>query len=183
MGKAVRQNVNILDEFAASRRRDDALFDRVVSVEMFEHMKNYQTLLAKVKALLRCDGKLFVHMFCHRATPYHFLPSDGWMAQHFFTGGTMPFHGMLGYFDRDMALQESWAVNGVQYSYTLETWLAKMDDREEAVRQVIGRVYGEDQVTKWWMYWRTFFIACSELFKYNDGEEWFVGHYLLAPKC
>ena len=124
-------------------------------------------------------------MFVHRDKPYHFLLSDGWMAQHFFTGGTMASHDMLGKFDRDFELKESWMVNGVHYSYTLETWLAKMDANEEAVKRVIGKIYGEGDatVTKWWMYWRTFFIACSELFKYNEGTEWFVGHYLLTPKC
>merc|ERR1712129_174265 len=178
--RAIKQNVNGLDTFIAEN--DLAMFDRIISIEMFEHMKNYKTLLHNLRKVMVCDGKLFVHMFVHKDTPYHF--ESGWMAQYFFTVGTMASHRMLQQFDDDFVLASDWKVNGVHYSYTLETWLRQMDVHEEQVKAAIANIYGDEEetVTKWWYLWRMFFIACSELFKYNDGNEWFVGHYTLTPK-
>lgn len=179
--QAMRQNVNELGELQG--KLDGIKFDRVVSVEMFEHMKNYRILLKNVAGLMKCDGKLFVHMFVHKDKPYHF--ESGWMSRWFFTGGTMISHDLLGRFNDDMIMKDSWIVNGVHYSYTLETWLHLMDENEDEVKQALGDIYGNDDktITQWWYLWRTFFIACSELFKYNNGNEWFVGNYLLTPKC
>ena len=122
-------------------------------------------------------------MFVHKDKPYHF--ENGWMAQWFFTAGTMASHGMLAYFDDDFVLKDSYKVNGVHYSYTLETWLHQMDVHEERVKDAIANIYGKEKetVTKWYYLWRMFFIACAELFKWDDGNEWFVGHYVLTPKC
>lgn len=177
----MRQNVNKLEEL--SDRIGGIKFDRVVSIEMFEHMKNYKILLSNLKQLMSCDGELFVHMFVHKDKPYHF--ESGWMSRWFFTGGTMISHELLARFDDDMELKQSWIVNGVHYSYTLETWLYLMDLNEKEVKKALGNIYGDDDktITQWWYLWRTFFIACSELFKYNEGTEWYVGHYLLTPKC
>eukprot|EP01083_Nonionella_stella_P179037 634390_1 len=170
-----------INEFEA--QQFDALFDRIISIEMFEHMKNYQTLLHNLKNIMKCDGKLFVHMFVHKDKPYHF--EKGWMAQYFFTGGTMPSHGMLSKFDNDFTSMDAWKVNGKHYSYTAESWLQKMDMNQDEIQIIIADIYGKEPhtVTKWVNLWRTFHMAVSELFNMLDGNEWFVGHYLLEPKC
>jgi cyclopropane-fatty-acyl-phospholipid synthase len=162
----------------------DETFDRVVSVEMFEHMRNYRLLLQRIRGWLAPGGKLFVHIFCHRRLTY-FFERDGdndWMARYFFTGGTMPAADLLERFQDDMVLAERWSVNGRHYQRTLEAWLERLDARREAVRQVFVRTYGEAEAERWIERWRLFFIACSELFGYAGGEEWHVGHYLLEPR-
>ncbi|MBD3220469.1 methyltransferase domain-containing protein [bacterium] len=158
-------------------------FDRVVSVEMFEHLKNYGEMLARIAGWLAPDGRLFVHMFVHRELAYHYESEgpDDWMARHFFTGGTMPSHDLLRRFDAHLTVAREWQVSGLHYQRTLEAWLANMDRRREAVRPILAATYGEDQVTRWWVRWRVFFMACSELFGYRGGQEWFVGHYRLRP--
>jgi len=160
-------------------------FDRVISIEMFEHMKNYQKLLRKVSGFMNPGGLLFVHIFIHKRIPFHFIdsgdPSD-WMARHFFTGGTMPADDTLLHFQDDVSLLKRWRVNGQQYSLTLEGWLQKMDSREVAVRAVLAETYGKENEELWWNRWRGFFLACSELFNYNNGNEWLVGHYLFQKK-
>eukprot|EP01084_Bolivina_argentea_P158183 275581_1 len=173
-----RVNVNELDQEIFDKK-----MDRIISIEMFEHMKNYKKLLNDLKNIMNCNGKLFVHMFVHKDKPYHF--DKGWMAQYFFSGGTMPSFNMLEKFNDDFDSVASWKVNGRHYSYTLESWLLKMDNKQKEIEPIIGNIYGNNQktITKWVNLWRTFFMACSELFKMNDGTEWFVGHYLLLPKC
>jgi cyclopropane-fatty-acyl-phospholipid synthase len=160
-------------------------FDRVISIEMMEHMKNYQKLLHKVSTFLKPNGLLFVHIFVARRVPWHFVdnnePSD-WMAKYFFTGGTMPADDTLPYFQDDLALQQRWRVNGKHYSLTLEAWLQRMDAQETKVRAVLARSYGKDNEELWWNRWRAFFFICSELFNYNDGNEWYVGHYLFQKR-
>jgi cyclopropane-fatty-acyl-phospholipid synthase len=155
-------------------------FDRVVSVEMFEHMKNYARLLAKVRRGLRRGGKLFVHIFTHEQFAYHFEargPSD-WMARHFFTGGQMPAHNLLARFQDDLRLGQEWKVNGRHYQRTAELWLENMDRHEPRIREIFREVYGADQVNRWWAYWRVFYMSCAELWGYADGREWIVSHYL-----
>ncbi len=158
-------------------------YDRVVSVEMFEHMKNYGELLRRIAGWLKPDGALFVHMFVHQKLAYHYQSEgpDDWMARHFFTGGTMPSHDLLGYFADDLKVTKKWAVNGQHYFKTCEAWLKQMDTQENVVKNILAQTYGPDQVTRWWVRWRIFFMACAELFAYGDGQEWFVGHYLLKP--
>ena len=158
-------------------------FDRVVSIELFEHMKNYELLLAKVARWLRPGGRLFVHLFAHRDAPYHF--EDGWMTTHFFTGGTMPSADLLCYFQRDLCLRAQWWVNGVNYAKTCEDWLAKMTGggwpwggRNEAAWTELGRTYGEANVAVWFRRWQVFYMACAELFAYDGGDTWGVAHYL-----
>ncbi|EIE20597.1 methyltransferase type 11 [Coccomyxa subellipsoidea C-169] len=155
-------------------------FDRVVSIEMFEHMKNYQALLKNISKWLKPGGHLFVHIFTHKTLAYHFevKGEDDWMAKYFFTGGTMPSADLLHHFQDDLALQQQWAVNGTHYSRTLEDWLRRQDRQRAQILPIMKKTYGDDQGLRWWVYWRLFYLACSELFNYNGGEEWFVSHYL-----
>jgi cyclopropane-fatty-acyl-phospholipid synthase len=159
--------------------------DRVLSIEMFEHMKNYERLLARVTSWLKPEGRLFVHIFTFLHHSYHYEvngPSD-WMTKYFFAGGTMPAAGLLARFQRDAVLLRHWRVNGVHYSRTLEAWLALMDAQIVSVRAVFAKTYGVGEVERWVARWRMFFMACSELFAFNGGNEWFVSHYLFAPRA
>lgn len=180
-------DINVFDLRAASDAAGAPvpLLDRVVSVEMFEHMKNYERLLAKVTAWLKPDsGRLFVHIFTFLYHSYHFEvqgPSD-WMTKYFFAGGTMPAAGLLARFQRDAVLLKHWRVNGTHYSRTLEAWLKLMDANEARVRALFAATYGAAEVERWVARWRMFFMACSELFAFNGGDEWFVSHYLFAPR-
>jgi cyclopropane-fatty-acyl-phospholipid synthase len=162
----------------------EGVFDRVVSIEMFEHLKNYGEILARIARWLVPDGRLFVHMFVHRELAYHYESEgpDDWMARHFFTGGTMPSFDLLRHFDEHLEIEDDWEVDGHHYQRTCEAWLANMDARREAIRPILARTYGEDQVVRWWVRWRVFFMACAELFGYGGGREWFVGHYRLRPR-
>jgi cyclopropane-fatty-acyl-phospholipid synthase len=147
-------------------------FDRVVSVEMFEHMRNYEALMAKVASLLEPDGRLFVHVFCHRELAYPY--SDGWMARNFFTAGQMPSADLLLEFQRDLALVERWLVPGTHYARTSEAWLERLAENEAEIERRWGLAFLAR--------WRVFFLACAELFAYRGGTEWLVAHYLFAPR-
>ncbi len=147
-------------------------FDRVVSVEMFEHMRNYEALMAKVASLLRPDGRLFVHLFCHRELAYPY--ASGWMARNFFTAGQMPSEDLLLDFQRDLALVERWRVSGEHYARTSEAWLERLAANEAEIERRWGKAFLAR--------WRVFFLACAELFGYRDGSEWLVAHYLFRPR-
>jgi len=153
-------------------------FDRVVSVEMFEHMRNYEELLRRVSAWLQPEGELFVHVFSHKRVPYLFEdrgPSD-WMARHFFTGGQMPSRDLLPQFQKDLRVLEQWHLDGTHYQKTAQAWLANMDASAVAVRSVFARVYGPES-RRFFAYWRVFFLAVAETWGHRDGEEWGVSHY------
>ncbi len=154
-------------------------FDRVVSIEMFEHMRNYRVLFEKISRWLDDDGLFFMHIFVHRSTPYEFLdngPGD-WMSRHFFSGGIMPSDDLPLFFQEHLSIVKRWRWNGKHYANTSNAWLENMDRRRAEVLPVLAETYGDD-VAKWWMRWRMFFMACAELFAYDDGQEWYVGHYL-----
>jgi cyclopropane-fatty-acyl-phospholipid synthase len=162
----------------------DQTFDRVVSVEMFEHMRNYRLLFERIRGWLRDDGQFFMHIFCHRSTPYEFVdrgPGD-WMSRHFFSGGIMPSDDLPLRFQQHLELTAHWRWDGRHYEKTDNAWLANMDARRGAVMPSLVWTYGQDAAQRWWMRWRIFFMACAELFGYRDGQEWWVGHYLFRRR-
>lgn len=155
------------------------VFDRVVSVEMFEHMKNYRELMARISRWLKPEGRLFVHIFTHREYAYHYEAKDesDWMARYFFTGGQMPSDDLLLYFQEQLKIEEHWQVSGTHYQKTSEAWLSRMDAAAEELKPLIAETYGEAEAKKWWVWWRCFFMACAELWGYRGGDEWIVSHY------
>ena len=168
-----------MNDFSTDRR-----FDRVVSVEMFEHMRNWERLFERVGTWLRPDGRFFLHVFCHHK--YAYLYNDegagDWMARNFFTGGIMPSDDLPGRYNKHLEVESRWCVNGIHYSRTLEAWLEKMDAARDSLMPVFRATYGAE-AERWFSRWRMFFMACSELFRYRGGEEWWVSHTLLKPQA
>ena len=158
-------------------------FDRVVSVEMFEHMRNYEQLLERIAGWLKLGGKLFVHIFCHKDYAYPFDPkgATSWMGRYFFTGGIMPADGLLHRFGRHMSVTKRWRWSGSHYQKTSNAWLKNLDANTAAVMPVLEKTYGADGALIWLQRWRVFFMACAELFGYRGGDQWWVAHYLLEP--
>ncbi|MDA7438051.1 cyclopropane-fatty-acyl-phospholipid synthase family protein [Candidatus Pseudothioglobus singularis] len=156
------------------------LFDRVVSIEMFEHMRNYEKLLGRVNVWLRNKGKLFVHIFSHQKIAYPFEDNDDadWMAREFFSGGQMPSHRLLMSFPGQMKIEKDWRVSGTHYEKTSLAWLQKMDKNKAEVLELFKKTYGESDANSWFQRWRIFFMSCEVLFGFNRGSEWGVSHYL-----
>jgi len=162
----------------------DAAYDRVVSVEMFEHMRNYGELFRRIDQWLAPEGRFFMHIFCHRTTPYEYIdkgPGD-WMSRYFFSGGIMPSADLPLRFAENLNIEKRWHVNGTHYSRTCEAWLNSMDSKRATIMPILAKCYGEQDASIWWQRWRMFFMACSELFDYDEGNEWYVGHYRFKKK-
>ncbi len=165
--------------------RTDRSFDRVVSVEMFEHMRNWRLLFDRISAWLLPDGKFFMHIFCHRDAPYLFIdngPKD-WMSRHFFSGGMMPSDDLPLWFQQRLQLARRWRWNGKHYQKTVNAWLANMDRQRDNIWPVLESAYGTRQTGLWWTRWRIFFMACAELFGYDNGQQWWVSHYLFERRA
>lgn len=158
----------------------DLRFDRVVSVEMFEHMRNYQELLRRIASWSRPGALLFVHVFAHSryAYPYEVEDASDWMAQHFFTGGVMPSDDLLLYFQENFSIRDHWRLSGVHYQKTSEAWLERLDQHKKEVLDLFAAVYGNNEAKRWLVRWRVFFMACAELFGFANGNEWIISHYL-----
>ena len=158
-------------------------FDRVVSVEMFEHMRNWEELLRRVAGWLRPEGRLFLHVFAHRDYAYPFEARDDsdWMSRHYFSGGMMPSHDLVERLEIPFATESSWIVPGMHYARTSEDWLANLERNRAEVLALFAQVYGASEAERWYQRWRIFFLACAELFAYDEGREWIVSHRLLRP--
>ncbi|MCD2173474.1 SAM-dependent methyltransferase [Rhizobium sp. C4] len=159
-----------------------AQFDRIVSVEMFEHMSNWHELLTRTRSWLKPDGRLFMHIFTHRDRSYRFDHRDraDWIAQHFFTGGIMPAHDLIRRFCDIYKVEQEWRWSGQHYEKTARHWLENFDNNDAAVRRVLSECYGKDAQI-WHRRWRLFFLATAGLFGHNNGETWGVSHYRLSP--
>lgn len=183
LGEAARRGLRNIDIITCDMTGFDypaASVDRVISVEMFEHMKNWPKLMGRVARWLRPGGLFFAHVFTHSRFCYHFEAKDDsdWMSRYFFTGGMMPAHGLFPLFQDDLQLVQDWRVSGVHYAKTAEHWLQNMDRHRAQIRPVFAETYGPDQAEKWWAYWRVFYLACAELWAFRGGSEWHVSHYL-----
>ncbi|KAJ6821133.1 (S)-coclaurine N-methyltransferase-like [Iris pallida] len=162
----------------------EATYDRIISVDMFEHMKNYKELLKKISTWMKQDGLLFIQHSCHKVFAYHFEEhsDENQIRSIFLTGGTMPSANLLLYFQEDVAVVNHWLVNGMYFARTSEEWLKRMDQNAAAIRPIMESIYGKDSATKWTAYWRTYFIWLAEIFAYKNGEEWMIVHFLFKKK-
>ena len=168
-----------MNTFEPSQFSIEVGFDRVVSVEMFEHMRNHQQLYAKIHDWLLPGGKFFMHIFVHRSTPYAFevQDDDDWMSQYFFSGGMMPSDDLPLHFQEKLKLIRRWRWDGTHYEKTANAWLANMDKHEATITPILVKTYGAKDAVMWRNRWRIFYMACAELFGYNHGQEWWVSHY------
>jgi cyclopropane-fatty-acyl-phospholipid synthase len=162
-------------------------FDRLVTVEMFEHMRNWPTLLRRVRSWLRDDARMFMHVFAHARFAYPFVAKDesDWMSRHFFSGGQMPAADQTDFFVGEAAipfeLEQRWIVPGTHYARTSEHWLQNIERRREEVLELFAATYGKGDANMWYQRWRVFFLACAELFAWDAGREWVVAHQCFAP--
>ena len=162
----------------------DQRFDRVVSVEMFEHLRNWPQAFARVAHCLNDEGLFFMHVFAHREAPYAFVDEDAsdWMSRHFFSGGMMPSDDLALLCQDDLRLQQRWRWDGTHYQRTAAAWLARMDAGKDALMPLFERVYGPAGASLWWMRWRLFFLSVEELFGYSEGQQWWVSHYRFSRR-
>jgi cyclopropane-fatty-acyl-phospholipid synthase len=168
-----------INRFATEQR-----FDRIVSVEMFEHLRNWPEAFRRVRGWLQPDGRFFMHVFVHRSTPYAFEPRDDsdWMSTHFFSGGMMPSDDLALRCQDDLRLLQRWRWDGTHYARTAEAWLDNMDRRRADVWRTLQQAYGPEQAGLWWTRWRLFFMSCAELFGHDKGQQWWVSHYLFGAR-
>jgi len=159
-------------------------YNRVVSVEMFEHLRNYRAMLKRIAGWLKTDGKVFIHIFVHRQNPYLFevKSDDDWMSKYFFTGGMMPSDDLFHYLQEDFHLQGHWRISGTHYAFTARHWLEKLDMQRDEIDTLFAETYGQANRTVWRQRWRIFFMSCEELFGYDEGQEWWVSHYCMTKR-
>ena len=183
LSRARNKGLNNIDVLTCdvNRFQTDRHFDRVISIEMFEHVRNWMHLLNNIAHWLKPDGSLFMHVFAHRRYAYFFETEgeDNWMGRYFFTGGLMPSVDLIQQFNGGLSVEQSWIVNGMHYAHTAEAWLTRTDENRRAITKLFASTYGDDQAPVWFHRWRIFFMACAELFAYDQGREWVVAHYRL----
>ena len=174
-------NLHILTQDVNDLQWPQGSFDRVVSVEMFEHVRNYQQLFANIASWLKDDGLLWCHIFCHRFLHYPFEVNNNkdWMSQYFFTGGLMPAASTFLHFQQHLTVKQHWQWSGEHYQHTANAWLYNMDTHADQLKPLFKTTYGKDAAI-WWQRWRIFFMACAELFGLENGQEWVISHYLFA---
>lgn len=160
------------------------LFDRIVSIEMFEHVRNYEALFEKCASFLHKNGYMFVHIFGHKRYAYLFDDDTkkSFMARHFFSGGQMPSYDLFSQFDKDFYIDNAWVVPGTHYAKTCQKWLKNMYKHKKEIKEIFSRCY-PNNVKRFWIYWRLFFLSCEVLFDTKKGSEWQVYHYLFKPNC
>ena len=173
--KAYRMDVNNLEL--------DAQFDRIVSIEMFEHLRNYKLILNSLNNLLKPDGRLFIHIFCHKKLTYFYEMKNNfdWMTKYFFQGGIMPSKDIFEYFNDDLEIINQWDINGEHYSKTCKAWLDNHYKNKKKILEIFGKHYDKPNI--WFNRWRIFFLSCEAFFALNNGKEYFVSHYLLKKKA
>lgn len=173
------KNIKIITANIAEYEMNET-FDRVVSIEMFEHMRNYKLLLGKISRWLNPGGKLFVHVFTHKEKTYKYEVQDDsdWMSKYFFSGGIMPGQHLFYYFQDDLKVIKHWNLSGRHYEKTARAWLEKMDSNKKPIMKIFEDHYGKEEAKKWWNYWRVFFMSCEQLWAFKNGNEWNVTHYL-----
>ncbi len=176
------RNVHVLRRDVNRLELTGQQYDRCVSIEMFERLRNYGILLQRIASWLRRGGKLFTHMFVNRELMYPLdaRADDNWLGRHFFTGGLMPAANTLLWFQRHLRIERSWQIPGTHYERTANHWLRNQDGHRTEVRRILEGMYGTDQADLWVQRWRMFWMACAELFGYDRGREWFVAHYRFA---
>ncbi|MEQ1822401.1 MAG: cyclopropane-fatty-acyl-phospholipid synthase family protein [Fimbriimonadaceae bacterium] len=158
-------------------------FDRIVTVEMLEHVRNYESLFQRTASWLRPNGLMFAHIFMHERYPY-FFETEGagnWMGKHFFTGGVMPSHNLFESVQSSMTVEQKWRINGSNYQKTADAWLSNLNTNKARILSILRKHYGADAAL-WFARWQLFFLACSELFGFDNGRQWGVGHYLMRPR-
>jgi cyclopropane-fatty-acyl-phospholipid synthase len=187
LAEARRRNLHNLDIITCDMNdfQIDSSFDRIVSVEMFEHMRNYRRLFERVHHWLAPGGKFFMHIFVHSTTSYEFVDQGAtdWMSRHFFSGGIMPSNDLPLFFQDHLKIKQRWQWSGTHYEKTANAWLANMDARRDSVLPLLAQTYGADAAEQWFHRWRIFFMACAELWGYRKGQEWFVSHYLFERRA
>jgi cyclopropane-fatty-acyl-phospholipid synthase len=159
-------------------------YDRIVSVEMFEHMRNWDALLSKAASFLNPQGKMFIHIFTHKQFAYFYDHKDDsdFIGKYFFTGGIMPSDDLLLYFQDHLKIEGHWQVCGQHYEKTANAWLRNMDANKDKIMPILRETYGQKECVKWWHYWRIFYMACAELWGYKQGNEWIVSHYRFVKR-
>mgnify|MGYP006272560133 CR=1 FL=1 len=186
MKTAIERGLNNLEVHTADINHfaPEKTFDRVLSVEMFEHVQNHPQLFSRIASWLNPGGLLFFHVFCHRDLLYSFDTGEetNWIGKYFFTGGIMPSADLFLRYQDDLRFIQQWKVGGLHYEKTANAWLHRYDQNKEPIQAILRETYGEDEAKRWWNRWRVFFMACAELFGHDQGEAWFVSHYLFEKR-